>query len=113
MTLGELTVHFATDEQAASLRADEAYIVTEISGNPELLFGELSRALEFPDYFGHNWDAVDECIRDVDTDRPMVLLVRNAAVHWQSQSDHLATLADVWLTATAERGADLHLVFVW
>lgn len=28
-------------------------------------FSELSSALQFPYYFGHNWDAVDECIQDL------------------------------------------------
>ena len=31
----------------------------------EELHSLLARALEFPDYYGHNWDAFDECIRDV------------------------------------------------
>jgi ribonuclease inhibitor len=26
----------------------------------------LAEAFRFPDYYGHNWDAFDECIRDVD-----------------------------------------------
>lgn len=30
----------------------------------EALFQVLARALTFPDYFGHNWDAVDELLRD-------------------------------------------------
>lgn len=30
------------------------------------LFDELSSQLEFPDYFGRNWDAVDECLQDLD-----------------------------------------------
>lgn len=25
----------------------------------------LARAFHFPDYYGHNWDAFDECFRDV------------------------------------------------
>ena len=25
----------------------------------------LAEAFHFPDYYGHNWDAFDECIRDV------------------------------------------------
>jgi len=113
MTLGELPVHFVTEEQAMALRSDHGLVVTEISGNPELLFGEMSRALEFPDYFGHNWDAVDECLRDIETEKPIALLVRNAARHWQNEPAEMATLVDAWLAAAADRGADLHLVFVW
>jgi len=28
------------------------------------LLEQLSEALRLPDYFGHNWDALEECIRD-------------------------------------------------
>jgi len=29
------------------------------------LFGVLSRELLFPEYFGHNWDALSDCRRDL------------------------------------------------
>jgi len=31
----------------------------------EHLLEELSNRLRFPDYFGSNWDALEECIRDL------------------------------------------------
>lgn len=31
----------------------------------EAVFQEFAAALQFPYYFGHNWDAFDECIKDL------------------------------------------------
>jgi RNAse (barnase) inhibitor barstar len=40
-----------------------ARLPTNINGKEDLL-KELSAKLNFPDYFGFNWDALHECLRD-------------------------------------------------
>jgi len=53
-------------------------------GTARALFTEWARALDFPEYFGHNWDALEECLGDVlyPPGRPdaaeLVLLVERA-----------------------------------
>ena len=44
------------------------------------LFRALSAGLGFPDYFGSNWDALDECLHDLEwlTDGAVLLVVRHA-----------------------------------
>ena len=45
------------------------FAVAVLDGNRastrERIFQELARALRFPDYFGHNWDAVYDCLTDL------------------------------------------------
>ena len=44
--------------------------------DPERLHELLSAKLNFPDYYGHNWDAFDECIADPEIELPQRVLVR-------------------------------------
>ena len=62
------------------------------------LFSAMARALSFPDWFGANWDALEDCLSD--------LSWRSAAGHVlvlraYPQGDALGVLIDV-LRATAE-----------
>lgn len=38
---------------------------TELKSKAEL-FRRLSQAMKFPDYFGSNWDALEECLNDLE-----------------------------------------------
>jgi len=48
---------------------DESVFVGTVEGNKcntlEGLFSEFAEAFEFPDYFGYNWAAFDECLNDL------------------------------------------------
>jgi RNAse (barnase) inhibitor barstar len=55
---------------------------------PTTLFAEFSRALEFPDYFGHNWDALEECLADLEwlPAKGYILLITDA-IHVLANDD--------------------------
>ena len=55
---------FIFNEQAKAVAALRTELPAGIKCKGELLYA-LSVALHFPDYFGTNWDALDECITDL------------------------------------------------
>ena len=63
--------------QAAAKRAKYAYFHIEgkTIGRKEQLLNHVATALHFPDDFGHNWDALEECLTDMEwVDAPGYLL---------------------------------------
>lgn len=49
---------------------DRDIVLRKIDGNNcstiDTLFDEFSKVFEFPDYFGNNWPALNECLNDLD-----------------------------------------------
>ena len=118
-------VHFDLPDQIGDLKTEEIlagfYIVecdvASVSNDKEL-FSLLALKFKFPDYFGHNWAALDECLRDLDSWIPAqgyILVVNGASRLWKESTYTAGRLVMSW-QCCAERwndfGKPFHLVFV-
>jgi hypothetical protein len=80
----------------------------------EALIGRIAKALAFPEWFGGNWDALEDCLSDLSwmTAGGYVLLIEGAAqvppVERGTLIDILASAAAAW----AERGQPFFAVFL-
>jgi RNAse (barnase) inhibitor barstar len=87
-------------------------------GTRDDLLRGIADAMQFPDYFGMNWDAVIDCLRDLADRQPAegyVLFVHAAERLWRQGLPWMGELVEVWLAAAEESGHDgvpLHIVFV-
>lgn len=78
------------------------------------LLTEFARALDFPDYFGHNWDALEECLADLEwlPAKGYILLITDAAQVLPDDEDEYETFLEIlsdageaWGNGQAEMGA--------
>lgn len=69
--------------------------------NKQSVLEETARVMSFPDYYGHNWDALEECITDLSwiEESGCVLLYDHAAVLVAQHPDVWATLFDIVTSA--------------
>lgn len=89
---------------------------------PSGLFGEFARALAFPDYFGHNWDALEECLADLEwlPAKGYILLITDTQAVLPGEEEHETLLevlddaGEAWSKGhTADgRQAPFHAVFI-
>jgi len=70
------------------------------------LLAVLARGLRFPDYFGMNWDALDECINDLSWPPPGQVVLAHSDVplagDHSNQSTYVSIINDAvarWMVA--------------
>lgn len=70
------------------------------------LFNEFSSALQFPYYFGENWDAFDECINDLDwiDGKSYIIVILDADAVFHNDDAQFKTLIQVIQRASTEWG---------
>jgi hypothetical protein len=119
-------VHFASAEETGGQLRDAltaaGILQFDLRGDglrtEEDLLRALAAAMAFPDYFGMNWDAALDCLRDLEDRQPAhgyVLFVHEAEWLWRHCSHQTGALVEVWLSAAEECGVEgvpLHLVFI-
>jgi hypothetical protein len=81
---------------------------------PSGLFEEFARVLEFPEYFGHNWDALEECLADLEwlpAKGYLLLIVGAEQVLPRNDEDYstflevLSDAGEAWATGQAGMGS--------
>lgn len=83
-----------------------------VTVDKQSLLVELAKACEFPDYFGHNWDAAADCLQDLSwlASAPIVLFVRSGDNFKRSHQRLATVLVDV-LVETIEHWVERGVVF--
>ncbi len=120
---GFTCIHFTDKAPPQAELAGQGLFVADIGGGAvhteAELFEAIASALRFPDYFGHNWDALEECLRDLEWlggETGYVLIVRNSQHTWTGHYPMAGRLHATWSDVGEEwlrREKPFHLVFEW
>jgi RNAse (barnase) inhibitor barstar len=98
------------DVAAAAKRAKFAYFHIEGRNiaRKEQLLNHVATALRFPDYFGGNWDALEECLADMEwVDAPGYLIYyEHIDALAEAHPDQLQTFVEICRDAVASWKAD-------
>lgn len=96
-----LLVLKARDSVDSLVKPPPGFVLKSIKGTkcktPAALFAEFAKVMELPEYFGHNWDALEECLADLEwmPAKGYVLLLTDAEQILPEDEEEYATLLEV------------------
>jgi len=101
---------FHFKDQMLSAKEEHGVVVPAgISTKAELL-AFLAQAIPLPAYFGHNWDALEECLTDLDwLDRPHLAL-NHQDIPLEGHPAEQRTYLEI-LAAAAQKSSRLQVTF--
>ena len=109
---GAYRVSHDRDIRDALASGDIDLVPISLGPGKEAMLAALARSLGFPDWFGGNWDALEDCLTDLSwrADAPRVLLISGAVA-----GDDLGILVDILSSAAEswrERGKAFFAAFI-
>lgn len=97
------------DEVEDALKGSNLSLVRVRFADKAQLLKNIASALNFPDWFGHNWDALEDCLTDLSwRDAPGHVLLLEGGADIGMLSDVLESAAQFW----AGQGRPFFAVFV-
>ena len=115
------SVQFAERAPNPEIAAEKEIRLVELDGtaieDKQALMNAISDGFEFPDYFGGNWDALEECLRDLAwlKAKGYAIVVEKGETFWRIDADMAGKLVRSWTTAAEKwvaEGVPFNLVFV-
>jgi len=81
-----------------------AFVDGKLCPKTEDFYKQVSKALLFPDYFGHNLDALDEALSDLKwlSEKTILLLIFNYDHFLSKEKDKIETVHTIFSNATSE-----------
>lgn len=107
---------FLFQDDSSAVESGAAIVVQIPAGirDKQFLLRVLAAGLSFPDYFGWNWDALDECLRDLSWIKASgTVVLRHSDVPFEDDSDNRAIYTEILKEAiAAARENDRHKLVI-
>ncbi|QDT30534.1 Barstar (barnase inhibitor) [Gimesia panareensis] len=95
---GPVTKYFSREllEKHLAWYAHQEYQIYQFDAQPwyslDNFYSDMHAGFQFPDYFGRNWAALNDCLSDITSETGKVLVVVINFDHWYQEDGECASL---------------------